>query len=91
MKYSINKLSMITLLILQGLLVSSCSNNGPTNTGVYLLLDTSGTYTKELANALKPVALPGETISIHIIKKGKEEDIIQISTEDFHAIKNNLK
>jgi len=28
----------------------------------------------ELANALKPVALPGETISIHIIKKGKEED-----------------
>ncbi|NOZ14072.1 MAG: TRAM domain-containing protein [Acidobacteria bacterium] len=28
----------------------------------------------ELANALKPVALPGERISIHIIKKGKEED-----------------
>ncbi len=28
----------------------------------------------ELANALKPVALPGETLSIHIIKKGKEED-----------------
>ncbi len=28
----------------------------------------------ELANALKPVALPGETMSIHIIKKGKEDD-----------------
>ncbi len=28
----------------------------------------------ELANALKPVALPGERISIHIIKKGKEEE-----------------
>lgn len=28
----------------------------------------------ELANALKPVALPGETLPIHIIKKGKEED-----------------
>ena len=27
----------------------------------------------ELANALKPVALPGESLSIHIIKKGKEE------------------
>ena len=28
----------------------------------------------ELANALKPVALPGEKISIHLLKKGKEPD-----------------
>lgn len=28
----------------------------------------------ELANALKPVALPGETLSIHVIKKGKEDE-----------------
>ncbi len=28
----------------------------------------------ELANALKPVALPGESINIHIIKKGKEPE-----------------
>jgi len=55
MKHSILKIITICLLVLQGLLVSSCSDGGPTNRGVYLLLDTSGTYTKELTNALNLV------------------------------------
>ncbi len=55
MKKSILKVITICLMTLQGLLVSSCSDGGPTNSGVYLLLDTSGTYTKELSNALNLV------------------------------------
>jgi len=55
MKHSIIKVLTIGLLVLQGLLMSACSDNKPTNKGVYLLLDTSGTYTKELANALNLV------------------------------------
>ena len=44
------------LLLLQSVLLSACSETaGPTNTGVYLLMDTSGTYTKELGNAQKLV------------------------------------
>jgi hypothetical protein len=33
------------------LLVGACSDPGPRNTGVYLLLDTSGTYTEQLDKA----------------------------------------
>jgi len=28
----------------------------------------------QLANALKPVVLPGETMNIHVVKEGKEEN-----------------
>jgi len=46
------------LLLLQSVLLSACSETaGPTNTGVYLLMDTSGTYTKELGNAQKLVSV----------------------------------
>ena len=37
--------------ILGGWLLASCGASGPRNTGVYLLLDTSGTYTQELERA----------------------------------------
>ena len=36
------------ILILTALLIGGCSPQGPRNTGVYLLLDTSGTYNEEL-------------------------------------------
>ncbi len=52
MKYSIlTKIFTGSLFLIQGVLLSGCSDSGPTNSGVYLLLDTSGTYTKELTNA----------------------------------------
>jgi len=40
-------------LIIAGLctLLTSCGQHGPQNTGVYMLLDTSGTYREELAKA----------------------------------------
>lgn len=56
MKPSIfTKIVTMCLLMLQGILLSGCSDTGPTNSGVYLLLDTSGTYTQELSNAQKLV------------------------------------
>jgi len=84
MKHSIIKVITICLLALQGLLLSSCSDSGPNNSGVYLLLDTSGTYTKELANALNLVnALlvklePNDSLAVARIDTGSfsEKDIV---------------
>jgi len=84
MKYSINKKLMVALLVLQGVLVSGCSDKGPTNSGVYLLLDTSGTYTRELTNALNLVNVllvklePSDSLAVARIDTGSfsEKDII---------------
>jgi len=73
------------LFLLQSVLLSACSdNNGPTNSGVYLLLDTSGTYTKELGNAQKLVSVmlvklePNDSFAVARIDTGSfsEKDII---------------
>jgi hypothetical protein len=84
MKRSIIKIITVFLLAMQGLLVSSCSDKGPTNSGVYLLLDTSGTYTKELSNALNLVNVllvklePSDSMAVARIDTGSfsEKDII---------------
>ncbi len=84
MRYSINKMLTVSLLVLQGLLLSACSDNRPTNTGVYLLLDTSGTYTRELTNALNLVNVllvklePSDSLAVARIDTGSfsEKDII---------------
>lgn len=64
--------------------LAACSNTGPTNSGVYLLLDTSGTYTKELSNAQKLVSVllvkmnPSDSFAVARIDTGSfsEKDII---------------
>jgi hypothetical protein len=70
----------ILFLLLQG-----CSNSSvPSNTGVYLLVDTSGTYTKELVNAQKLVNVllvkmaPSDSLAVARIDTGSfsEKDII---------------
>jgi hypothetical protein len=66
------------------LLFTACSDSGPTNTGVVLLLDTSGTYTQELANAQKLVNVllvrmqPSDSLAVARIDTGSfsEKDII---------------
>jgi len=67
------------------ILLQSCSgSSGPTNTGVYLLLDTSGTYTKELTNAQQLVNVllvkmaPSDSLAVARIDTGSfsEKDII---------------
>ena len=75
----------LCLLLLQSVLLSACSSDsGPTNIGVYLLLDTSGTYTKELGNAQKMVNVmlvklePNDSFAVARIDTGSfnEKDII---------------
>lgn len=85
MKPSIfTKIVTTCLLMLQGILLSGCSDTGPTNSGVYLLLDTSGTYTQELGNAQKLVNVmlvklePNDSFAVARIDTGSfsEKDII---------------
>ena len=84
MKHFLIKITGIGLLMLQGLFVSGCSDSGPNNSGVYLLLDTSGTYTKELTNALNLVNVllvklePDDSLAVARIDTGSfsEKDII---------------
>jgi hypothetical protein len=64
--------------------LSACSKTGPTNSGVYLLLDTSGTYTQELSNAQKLINVllvkmePSDSFAVARIDTGSfsEKDII---------------
>lgn len=65
-------------------LLQACSDPGPSNSGVYLLLDTSGTYTKELTNAQKLVNVllvkmePNDSLAVARIDTGSfsEKDIV---------------
>ena len=75
----------VCLFVLQGVLLTACSDtSGPSNSGVYLLLDTSGTYTKELSNAQKLVSVmlvklePNDSFAVARIDTGSfsEKDII---------------
>ena len=67
------------------LALAGCSDNkGPSNTGIYLLLDTSGTYTQELTNAQRLVNVmltrmePSDSFAVGRIDTGSfsEKDII---------------
>ncbi len=72
------------LFIIQAIMLTSCSDTAPTNSGIYLLLDTSGTYTKELSNAQKLVNVmlvklePSDSFAVARIDTGSfsEKDII---------------
>ena len=83
MKYLNLKTAGLCLLLLPAL-IAGCSDSGPKNRGVYLLLDTSGTYTQELSNALKLVNVmlvklqPGDSLAVARIDTGSfsEKDII---------------
>ena len=80
----------------------SCTNSGDTGTGrgVYLLLDTSGTYTKELKKAqaiinyLLGTLGPGDSLVVARIDSGSfsEKDIVAKVTFDARpSISNNQK
>lgn len=66
------------------LLSCSAENTGPNNQGVYMLVDTSGTYAKELLQAQKIINFtlsklnPGDTFAVARVDTGSfsEKDII---------------
>ena len=85
---------MKNLLLGLGLVIglSACGGDGPTNhtRGVYLLMDTSGTYTeqltkaKQLVNAILVKLEPGDSFAVARIDTGSfsEKDIVQKTTLD---------
>ncbi len=88
MKRSTFLLSVTTLL---ATLLTGCSQEaGPQNRGVYLLMDTSGTYTKELNEAVQLINViliklePGDSFAVARIDTGSfsEKDIISKMTFD---------
>ncbi|GMQ76472.1 MAG: hypothetical protein BMS9Abin01_1752 [Gammaproteobacteria bacterium] len=88
MKRSTFLLSTTTLL---AALLTGCSQEaGPQNRGVYLLMDTSGTYAKELKDAVQLINVilvklePGDSFAVASIDTGSfsEKDIIAKVTFD---------
>lgn len=81
---------MATFLIAVSLLLTACDGKKPSNKAVYLLLDTSGTYTEELAKAqaimnyLLATLNSGDSVAIARIDSGSfsEKDIIAKATFD---------
>ncbi|TDJ21259.1 MAG: VWA domain-containing protein [Gammaproteobacteria bacterium] len=72
-------------------LLTGCNQDaGPQNRGVYLLMDTSGTYTKELSKAVQLINViliklePGDSFAVARIDTGSfsEKDIISKITFD---------
>ena len=95
----------ILALISFCLMTTSCSNSGTTEAGsgrgVYLLLDTSGTYTRELKKAQQIINYlmgtqlgPGDSLVVARIDSGSfsEKDIVAKVTFDSRpSVSNNQK
>lgn len=90
MKYFRLKLISGMLVIMFFLLLTSCGQSQPSNRAVYLLLDTSGTYTQELdkakaiMNYLLATLDSGDSIAIAKIdsESFSEKDIVAKTTFD---------
>ena len=82
---------LLTGAALLATLLTGCNQEmGPQNRGVYLLMDTSGTYTKELKEAVQLINVilvklePGDSFAVARIDTGSfsEKDIIAKMTFD---------
>ncbi len=82
---------LLTSAVLLSALLTGCNQDvGPQNRGVYLLMDTSGTYTKELKEAVQLINVilvkiePGDSFAVARIDTGSfsEKDIIAKMTFD---------
>jgi hypothetical protein len=78
------------LLIAATLLLTACSQQAPRNTGVYLLVDTSGTYTRQVVKAQQIILFalsrlqPADSFAVARIDTGSfsEKNIIAKATFD---------
>lgn len=86
----IRSLLLVATLFIMGGMLSGCTQASGRATGVYMLLDTSGTYAKELnkANTIIKYLLgtlqPGDSLAVARIDSGSfsEKDIIGKTTFD---------
>ncbi len=90
---------MVAALVL-GLMIAGCSDPKTRSKGVYMLLDTSGTYALELKKAqsilnyLLGVLQPGDTLAVARIDTGSfsEKDIIaKVTFDERPSVANNQK
>lgn len=99
---SLNMIKRISLpgLLLVSFMLAGCEDQGPTNRGVYMLLDTSGTYTKELENAQRVINFilaslePGDAFAVARVDTGSfsEKDIVaKVTFEDRPSKANQQK
>ncbi len=91
---------LFALAIVLCMLIAGCTDTKSRSTGVYMLLDTSGTYAAELKKAQKilnyllGVLAPGDTLAVARIDTGSfsEKDIVaKISFDDRPSVANNQK
>ncbi len=91
---------VVILSIILGLLIAGCGESKNRSKGVYMLLDTSGTYTRELPQAqsilhyLLGVLQPGDTLAVARIDTGSfsEKDIVaKVTFDDRPSVANNQK
>jgi len=94
------KLAFKTGLLSLTLLLTSCSDPVSYSKGVYMLVDTSGTYTTELSQAQRIINFtlaklnPGDTFVVARVDTGSfsEKDIVQKQTfEDRPSMANQQK
>ncbi|MCK5417158.1 MAG: hypothetical protein KAI93_01600, partial [Desulfobacterales bacterium] len=91
---------LFALAIVFCMLIAGCTDNKSRSTGVYMLLDTSGTYAVELTKAQKilnyllGVLAPGDTLAVARIDTGSfsEKDIVaKITFDERPSLANNQK
>ena len=91
---------LFAIVTLCCILVAGCTDIKSRSTGVYMLLDTSGTYAVELKKAQKilnyllGVLAPGDTLAVARIDTGSfsEKDIVaKITFDERPSVANNQK
>jgi hypothetical protein len=90
---------MKRMLLVTVLLLAACGPSAPRNTGVYLLLDTSGTYREELKGAQRLIHYllaklgPTDSFAVASIDTGSfsEKDIVAKATFDERPSTANLQ
>lgn len=91
---------IIVLILMLGMLIVGCGDSKSHTKGVYMLLDTSGTYAQELKKAqsilnyLLGVLQPGDTLAVARIDTGSfsEKDIIaKVTFDERPSVTNNQK
>ena len=94
------KTIVIALILCLFIAITGCSDSKSRSKGVYMLLDTSGTYALELKKAqlilnyLLSVLQPGDTLAVARIDTGSfsEKDIVaKVTFDDRPSYANNQK
>ena len=91
---------VFALALVVCILIAGCTDSKSRSTGVYMLLDTSGTYAVELKKAQKilnyllGVLAPGDTLAVARIDTGSfsEKDIVsKVTFDERPSVANNQK